>query len=354
MHRHISMQKSLNMLNYQYKMSIETKRNQIKQGIIMKNVYFFVVLSIFLSLSTRAHAAGTPTIFSYQGRLSDSSGNLLGGSGTTYYFKFSIWNVSTGGTSGVNRLWPASDPTYVSATVRQGVFNTDIDISGYNPNTSSNIYLRVDVSSTTSDSDFQELSPRQRISSSVFSQISGAVSGTGQSSFGTTTPFSKSVVSVEATSTNTIALTLRSILGQIANIFQIQDSNGANLFSINSIGSVFASSTLNVSGVTTQFKLGQVGSIPAEFYVDPSNDLHISSDGGNIREDDQNLWVCEGGSGCGVESSPPTGTGNIIVENGVMFGNKFDLKLKANPGATTTTIMQDSLGNEVLEFDEGR
>ncbi len=86
-----------------------------------------LVLVVFIVSQTKAFAAGTPTIVSYQGRLADASGNLLGGaSGTTYYFKFSIWNVATGGSSGTNRLWPISDPSSVSLTVRQGVFNANI------------------------------------------------------------------------------------------------------------------------------------------------------------------------------------------------------------------------------------
>jgi hypothetical protein len=96
---------------------------------------FFIALLFFLSSYVPAQAAGVPTIFSYQGRLTNAAGNLLGDSGTTYYFKFSIWNVATDGTSGVNRLWPSGEPSAVSATVRQGVFNVDIDTSSYNSKT---------------------------------------------------------------------------------------------------------------------------------------------------------------------------------------------------------------------------
>src|SRR3989338_6332071 len=219
-----------------------------------KSLIFIVLLSL-LSFSTPLYSAGTPTIFSYQGRLADSNGDLLGSSsGTTYYFKFSIWNNAT--VDSGTRLWPTDAPVSTSLTVRQGVFSVNIgdtsagfpDTLDYDFNTNSDVYLQVEVSSD--NSSFQTLSPRQRISSAPFAKLAGSVSGTGSSSFGTTTPFGTSVVSVEATSTTATALSLRAILNQSANLFQIQDSNTNNLLSINSIGGLFASSTLNVTGAT--------------------------------------------------------------------------------------------------------
>ncbi|MBI3633294.1 MAG: hypothetical protein HY226_03315 [Candidatus Vogelbacteria bacterium] len=65
------------------------------------------------------------------------------------------------------------------------------------------------------------------------------------SSLGTTTPIASSVLGVTATSTNSILATLRAFVGQVANILQIQDSTGANLFSIDAVGS------LTVVGSTT-------------------------------------------------------------------------------------------------------
>jgi hypothetical protein len=148
------------------------------------------IISFFACSSFLAYAAGVPSIFSYQGRLANSDGNLLDG---TYYFKFSIWNVATNGTSGVNRLWPSTDPSQIASTVRQGVFSVNIgdtangypDSLNYDFNTSNDVYLQVEVSSTNGGA-FQTLSPRQRISSAPFARLSGAVSGsTTPSSFGT-------------------------------------------------------------------------------------------------------------------------------------------------------------------------
>ena len=327
----------------------------------------FIFAQLLLPVAVFA-ASGTPTILSYQGRLTDENGNLLGGTGTTYYFKFSIWDDAAVGSGG--QLWPSTSPATTTATVRQGVFNVDIgdttggypDTLNYNFNTNKDIYLQVAVSSTT-NSTLQPLSPRRRISSSAFSQIAGSVSGIGQSSFGTTTPFANSVVSIEATSTLAVPLFIKAAFGQLANLFQIQDYSGSSLFVVNNSGNVGIGTTtpgrkLDVSDINSaaQLRLGQTGFPFGEFYSDSTGDIQISSNsgsGGNIRQNYENLWVCDGGS-CGVESSPPADKGNIIVENGLMLGNKFKFKLKVNPGATTTTIMLDSLGNEMLEFDEDR
>ncbi len=314
--------------------------------------FFSVILLGFLIFVSPliANAAGVPTILSYQGRLTDVSGNLLGGSGTTYYFKFSLWDSSVVGSG--TRLWPSYAPSATAVTVKQGVFNVNIgdtangypDALNYNFS-SSTIYLQVEVS--LNGSSFETLSPRQSVTSSAFAQVSGAVRGTGQSTFGTTTPLGTAVVSVQATSPTTPALSLQAFFGQIANIFQIQDSAGNNLFSVDSAGNVFASSTLNVSGVNAQLNLSQPSSPPAEFYVDPTGDVQLSSPGGNFRMQNENLWVCSGGS-CGVDTPP--GEGNIIVENSVIFDNKFKLEQVD----ASTTVMYDTTGDPIFEFDEGQ
>jgi len=346
------------------------------------------LLSVLFSLSvSNAYAAnGVPTILSYQGRLANSGGNLLGSSsGTVYYFKFSIWDVATGGTASPDRLWPAGAPGTTTAIVRQGVFNVNIgdtgagypDILNYNFNTNKDIYLQIEVSSN--GTSFETLSPRQRISSAPFAQVSGTVSGTGQSSFGTTTPFSNAVVSIEATSSSPIPLLVRAMSGQTADLFRIEDFSLNHLFSINSLGGIFGSSTLTIGSSTAtafivdnsgnvgvgtgapsrRFNVFDVNSIPqirfsqststyGEIYVDPTGDVSISSTGGNIRNQDENLWVCSGGS-CDP-SVTPVGTGNIVVENSVIFDNKFKLKQID----ASTTVMYDTVDNPILEFDEGQ
>jgi len=95
--------------------------------------------------------------------------------------------------------------------------------------------------------------------------------------------------------------------------------------------------------------LSQTSDLYGEFYVDSAGDVRLSSQGKNIRMNDENLWVCNGGS-CGMENSPPPDNGNIIVDNGLIFSNKFELE---QTGANTATLY-DSGGKEILEFDEGQ
>lgn len=208
----------------------------------MKKKIFLIILFTLLSLGVFVYAVGTPSILSYQGRLTDSGGNLLGGSsGTTYYFKFSIWNNATVGAG--SRLWPSSAPNSTTATVTSGVFNVNIgdtangypDTLNYNFNTNADIYLQVEVSSD--NSTFETLSPRQRIASTAFSQLTGAVSGTGQSSFGTTTPATDAIVTIDSTATSDIPLIIRAFTGQVADLFRIISSAGSTLFSFTDDGS---------------------------------------------------------------------------------------------------------------------
>ena len=214
------------------------------------------VVFAFSSSTQFVHSAGIPSIFNYQGRLADSSSNFLGGNGTTYYFKFSIWdNASVGSGS---KLWPTGAPGTVSTTVKQGIFNVNIgdtangypDTLDYNFNTSNDVFLQVEVSSD--NASFQTLSPRQRVSISPFAKVSGSVNGADNaSSFGTTTPNPSTIVSIESTSTNTTALAIRARLNQVADLFQIKNSSGSNLFSVDSLGGIFTASNLNVSGTST-------------------------------------------------------------------------------------------------------
>ena len=272
----------------------------------MKNL-FVITLFGLLFLCVSVYAAGTPSIFSYQGRLADSNGDLLGGSGTTYYFKFSIWDNTTVGSG--SRLWPSSVPSATTATVREGVFNVNIgdtdngypDALDLDFNTDSDIYLQVEVSSD--NNTFETLSPRQRIASAVFSQLTGTVSGTGQSSFGTTTPFGSAVVTVEATSTTAIPLVIRGITSQVADLFRIISSAGSKLFT---------------------------------FTAD-----------GDAEINDGNLWACSGGS---CEASDPGTEGNVIVDTSFIFGNGFYLKQISN--STTTLYGPDDV--PIIEFDTGQ
>ena len=76
-----------------------------------------LILWLFLPFSTFG-AAGVPKILSYQGRLTNANDDLLGGVGTTYYFRFALYSASSGGTT----LWPSGTPCTHSRNVKQGGF----------------------------------------------------------------------------------------------------------------------------------------------------------------------------------------------------------------------------------------
>ena len=355
----------------------------------MARVFFLsaCIVSLFaFGAIQSAHAAtGVPLIMSYQGRLTDGNGNLVGtASGTTYYFKFSIWTVPTGGSAGSNRVWPSVAPSSFAASVRQGVFTVNIgdtdngfpNVLDYDFSANKDIFLQVEASSN--NSDFETLLPRQRVSAAPFARVAGAVSGAGQSSFGTTTPAANAIVTINSTSTSAIPAFIRAAAGQVANLFRIENASSSALFSIDASGGISASSTLMIGtatstsfvvagggnvgvGVTSpsrrfsvfdvnsapQLRLSQSSSAYGELYVDSAGDLQFSSTGGNMRYNDENLWVCAGGS-CGVDI--PAEKGNIIVETSLIFNNRFRFK-QIN---ASTTVMYDSAGNGILEFDEGQ
>ncbi|MEK7464665.1 MAG: hypothetical protein AAB617_02715, partial [Patescibacteria group bacterium] len=153
------------------------------------SIFIVGVISIFLAfggfyLPKVESATGIPRIISYQGRLADADGDLLGGSGgTNFFFKFSIWDSPTSSPISGNQLWPASSSSITTSSVVSGVFNVNIgdtangypDTLNYDFFTNSDVYLQVEVSSN--GSGFETLSPRQRIAASGFAINADTVSG---------------------------------------------------------------------------------------------------------------------------------------------------------------------------------
>ncbi|MEK7505254.1 MAG: hypothetical protein AAB589_03155, partial [Patescibacteria group bacterium] len=210
--------------------------------------------------------------------------------------------------------------------------------------TESDVYLQVEASSD--NSTFQTLSPRQRISASAFAELASAVSGTGSSSFGTTTPIANSQVTIEATSTTAIPLAIRGKTSQTANLFQVQNALASNLLYINSSGAVFASSTLQVTATTTIYSdlvLSGTTKFNGNTYTWPSS---ISA--GNFLQTDSSgnlTWSSTGASAGGWTDggtvvSPTASTDLISFAQG--SSTQFSLVDRLYVGGTATTSI---LGN---------
>jgi fibronectin-binding autotransporter adhesin len=229
---------------------------------IKKLLYAFVLLAISATAvpAFAVAAAAPPTILSYQGRLADNGGSLLGGAGTTYYFKFSLYDAVSNG----NRVWPNSAPSSFGATVTQGVFTANIgdtangypDTLNYDFSRNSAVYLQVEVSSD--NNTFETLSPRQQVTSVPYAALSGAVVGTTtESLFGTTTAAANSFVTMQATTSSISALTLIGAVSQSAAVFQIQNNSLQNIFSVSASGALTLGSALTVqNGGTGSTTLG--------------------------------------------------------------------------------------------------
>ncbi len=149
-------------------------------------VSFLILASTLLSNSAIA-ATGVPMLLHHQGRLLDSTGNLLGGaSGTNYCFKFSLYDTATSGTG--TKLWPATAPSTMTVNVKNGVLNADIgsgaDVLDFDFNSTDEIYLNIEVADSVSNScvgvtNFTngQLNPRQRVTSAGYAINSKTVGG---------------------------------------------------------------------------------------------------------------------------------------------------------------------------------
>lgn len=142
------------------------------------SVLLVVSLASNLLFPQRVSAvAGVSAKLSYQGRLTDLSGNPLGGTGTNYCFRFSIYDAAAAGT----KVWPAGAPSSTTVKVEDGVFNTDIgsadSLASFDFSSNDSLYLNVEINATptTCGGAWEQLDLRQRIDAVSYARAAEGV-----------------------------------------------------------------------------------------------------------------------------------------------------------------------------------
>ncbi len=103
---------------------------------------------------------------------------------------------------------------------------------------------------------------------------------------------------------------------------------------------------------TAQVAIAYDGTRYTEFLTNSVGDLVINPQGDDAFLNDDNLWVCTGGS---CPSNNPTGTGNLVVENKLAIGTTTpDSKLVIETQDATTDFLRiaSSTAQALLVFDE--
>lgn len=131
----------------------------------------FVIATTKIFSPSADSASGVINKLSYQGKLTNASGTALGGTGTDYCFRFSIYDAVSGG----NKLWPSGTPATNTISVVEGVFNAEVgtaDALTYDMYPTSTSYLNVEVytvTSTCTGGSWESLTPRQQILATGYS-----------------------------------------------------------------------------------------------------------------------------------------------------------------------------------------
>jgi len=290
------------------------------------NIFFLLFSYLPVDVLTRvaitpaaSAAEGVPELMSYQGRLYDASGNLLGGAGTNYYFRFSIYDAASGGT----KLWPAGTPSTMTYQVRYGVFNAQVGDTGAGGDAltldfnADGYYLQVEVASLANFSDGETLSPRQQVTSAGYAKNADTVDGYHASS----TPVANQVVALNGSGNLQFGNASASIQSQSGLTLQTTVAGDINLTPASGQVKI-------ISATTTQLAIGYDANNRLDVKVSATGGVTLDAVGSGAE-----LIASDNFTVQGYLSVTPPGSGTSTI-----FGNvNFD----------SGTLYVDSVNNRI-------
>lgn len=306
-------------------MYIQTKvviYQRVRRTVVTALLSLVMILGValFITPTSEVKAVVTvPTKMNFQGRLTNSSGNILPNG--TYNMRYRIYNAASGGTA----LWTETRLVSASAgvTVTNGLFSvqlgdsTPIPASLFTQNTQGTLYFEIELptpaTATSTSPAWTEgaMSPRNQLASSAYAFNSETLDGLDSEAFaqvGGTNTF---------TGTNNFKPTANSTAS-----FSIQDSSGLSLLVADTTNDRLVIGSAAADGNTTFLAVDSYNGGSADPTGQVNGSIYYNTTSGKFRCYENNAW-----KDC---ISPASALTQTIV------------RLAADSSPNTTTTLADS------------